>query len=252
MRSRFKFLALTPVAALAAALVMSTTAGAAPLGVHAQPAASSGSFTQVFKDDFNSLGSWTRYQGTPSCCPQSRWAKDHVTVSGGSMNIETYRDNGHWTTGGVSMARMLNQAYGKWSIRFRMDKGAGVGMDVALRPNGNGTVLDWAEESSDHGAQRDFESATLHYGNTRVHANVNGDFSQWHTMTATWIPGKITVDLDGKVWATYTSHVPSAPMHLIMQSNVGTNGFSGVMPSNGTPAKVDFQIDSVTVSKYNR
>ncbi len=50
----------------------------------------------------------------------------------------------------------------------------------------------------------------------------------------------------------HLARAQSLPMHLIMQSNVGTNGFSGVMPSNGTPAKVDFQIDSVTVSKYNR
>ncbi len=256
MRRRFKFLSLAPLAALAAAGVLSSTASAAPLSaVAAQPAAT-GSFTQVFSDQFDTLNTntWTRYNGTPSCCPQSGWAKTHVVATGGAMNILTYRDSargGKWISGGVSMARSVNQTYGRWSIRFRMDKGVGTGMDVALRPSGSGTVVDWAEESTDHGAARDVETATLHYGSTRVHAKVNGDFSQWHTMTLDWTPGKITVSLDGKAWANYTSHVPSAPMHLIMQSNVGTNGFTGVMPNASTPAKVAFQIDSVTVSKYN-
>ena len=54
---------------------------------------------------------------------------------------------------------------------------------------------------------------------------------QWHVMTVQWTPGKMVVLLDGKAWATYTSHVPSAPMHLVMQSEVGTNGFTGVMPN---------------------
>lgn len=258
MRRRFKFLSLAPLAALAAAGVLSSTASAAPLTADpVQPAATSGSFTQVFSDQFDTLNTntWTRYNGTPNCCPQSGWAKTHVVATGGAMNILTYRDSARgnkWISGGVSMARSVNQTYGRWSIRFRMDKGVGTGMDVALRPSGSGTVVDWAEQSTDHGAARDVETATLHYGNTRVHAKVNGDFSQWHTMTLDWTPGKITVSLDGKAWANYTSHVPSAPMHLIMQSNVGTNGFTGVMPNASTPAKVAFQIDSVTVSKYNR
>ena len=93
-----------------------------------------------------------------------------------------------WVSGGVSMARILNQTYGRWVVRFRMRRGTGVGMDVALRPSGSGTVVDWIEESSDHGALRNLETATLHYGNTRVHAHVMANFTKWHTMTLSWIP----------------------------------------------------------------
>ena len=77
MRRRFKFLSLAPLAALAAAGVLSSTASAAPLTADAvQPAATSGTFTQVFSDQFNTLNTntWTRYNGTPTCCPQSGWA----------------------------------------------------------------------------------------------------------------------------------------------------------------------------------
>ena len=257
MRRRFKLLGVAPLAALAAVCVLSSTASAAPVaGSQAVAPAAASQFTQVFTDQFDSLNTntWTRYNGIPDCCPQSGWAKTHVVATGGAMNILTYRDaarGNKWTSGGVSMARSVNQTYGQWSIRFRMDAAVGTGMDVALRPKGSGTVLDWAEESTDKGAARNIETATLHYGSTRVHAKVSADFTQWHVMSVQWTPGKMVVLLDGKAWATYTSHVPSAPMHLVMQSEVGTNGFTGVMPNATTPAKVAFQIDYVTVSKYN-
>ena len=106
------------------------------------------------------------------------------------------------------MARLVNQKYGRWVVRFRMPRGAGTGMDVALRPNGNGTVVDWIESASIYGAKRNTETATLHYGHTRVHAKVHANFAKWHTMSLEWRPNRITVKLDGKAWANYTSHIP--------------------------------------------
>jgi hypothetical protein len=197
---------------------------------------------------------WSIYEGHPTCCKDSLWAKSHVLAKAGALRIRTYRDSAFgnaWVSGGVSMARILNQTYGRWVVRFRMRRGAGVGMDVALRPQGGGTVVDWIEESSDHGALRNIETATLHYGSTRVHAHVKADFTLWHKMTLSWVPGRITVKIDGRIWADYRSHIPSAPMHLTMQTNTGTNGFSGVNPDSSTPALVPLQIDYVSVYKYH-
>jgi hypothetical protein len=212
---------------------------------------------RVFYQQFNlplKRHTWSIYQGVPTCCKDSIWAKSHVIVRNGALRIRTYRDPAYgnkWVSGGVSMARILNQTYGRWVVRFRMRRGAGVGMDVALRPKGGGTVVDWIEESSDHGALRNIETATLHYGGTRIHAHVDANFTLWHTMTLSWIPGRITVKINGKIWADYTSHVPSAPMHLTMQTNTGTNGFSGIMPNSSTPALVPLQIDYVSVYRYH-
>jgi Glycosyl hydrolases family 16 len=196
---------------------------------------------------------WTLYQGKPTCCKDSLWAKSHVIVRHGALRIRTYRDRAFgnaWVSGGVSMARILNQTYGRWVVRFRMARGTGVGMDVALRPKGSGTVVDWIEESSDHGAARNLETATLHYGSSRVHASVHADFSKWHTMTLAWVPNQITVRLDGRLWANYRSHIPAAPMHLVMQTNTGTNGFSGTLPNATTPSLVPLVIDYVAVYRY--
>ena len=196
---------------------------------------------------------WTLYNGVPGCCPQSLWSPSHVVSKAGALRIQTYKDpryGGRWVSGGTSMARLVSQTYGRWVVRFRMNRGKGVGMDVALRPNGGGTVVDWIEESSDKGAARRIETATLHSGSTRVHARVSADFTKWHTMTLAWVPGQITVRLDGRLWANYKSHIPSTPMHLVMQTNVGSNGFTGVMPDSTTPRKVALQIDYVAVYRY--
>jgi beta-glucanase (GH16 family) len=211
---------------------------------------------RTYIDQFNGplkAHSWTLYNGQPTCCPDSGWAKSHVVAENGALRIRTYRDparGNKWISGGVSMARMVNQTYGRWVVRFRMPRGTGVGMDVALRPKGNGTVVDWIEESSKYSTKRDTETATLHYGNTRVHAKVHANFTKWHTMVLRWIPNRITVRLDGKTWAHYTSHIPSVPMHLVMQTNVGSNGFSGMMPNASTPQRVALQVDRVAVYRY--
>jgi hypothetical protein len=244
-----------PLAVLAA-VVLATTLLVAPAGAATPPPPSSLFPKMIFLRQFKlplKPHTWTLYQGKPTCCPTSLWAKSHVVSKAGALRIQTYRDpafGNAWVSGGVSMARLVNQTYGRWVVRFRMNRGTGVGMDVALRPSGGGTVVDWIEESSDHGALRNIETATLHYGSTRVHANVHADFTKWHRMTLAWVPGQITVRMDGHPWANYRSHIPTSPMHLTMQTNTGTNGFSGVNPNSSTPPKVALQIDYVAVYKY--
>ncbi len=207
----------------------------------------------MFYGQFNgplNKSTWTRYSGTPSCCKTSHWDPSQVVVEHGAMRIRTSLKGGKWESGGVSMARGVNQKYGRWTIRFRMPKGVGTGMDVALRPNGSGTVVDWAEASSIYGAKRNIETATLHAGNTRVHAKVTGNFAVWTTMRIDWTPTHISVFKNGKRWAYYTKNLPTQPMHLVMQTNTGTNGFSGVNPNSSTPHRVALQVDYVSVRSY--
>ena len=210
-------------------------------------------FSGTFASGF-STRIWTRYQGTPRCCPTTRWARSHLVAKGGVMNLENYRENGRWVSAGMSMGRSLNQTYGKWSVRFRMDRGMGVGMCLALWPKtGWPPEIDFAEESTLYG-KRHVETGTLHYGahNSQNHAKVMGDFSKWHVMSVEWTPGKLVYLLDGKPWHTITgSIVPHQPMHLIMQTHVGTNGTSGGMPAVALTGHVDLHIDWVHVYQLN-
>ena len=134
------------------AILAITLLGAAALAGQASaavsglsPAAASGKFThRIFYQQFNhplKRHTWTLYQGKPACCKNSFWATSHVVSRGGALRIRTFRDpkfGNEWVSGGVSMARLVNQRYGRWVVQFRMKAGKGVGMDVALRPNGNG------------------------------------------------------------------------------------------------------------------
>jgi hypothetical protein len=245
------------LALLFAATVLATTLLVSPASAATPPPTSARFPKMIFYRQFKlplKPHTWTLYEGQPTCCKDSLWAKSHVVSKEGALRIQTYRDplfGNSWVSGGVSMARLVNQTYGRWVVRFRMKRGTGVGMDVALRPSGGGTVVDWIEESSDHGALRNVETATLHYGSTRVHAKVHADFTAWHTMVLAWVPGQITVRLDGTLWANYRSHIPSSPMHLTMQTNTGSNGFTGVLPDSSTPNRVALLVDYVAVYRYH-
>ncbi len=211
----------------------------------------------VFSGNFDSGFSskiWTRYNGVPTCCSTTRWSRSHLVAKGGVMQLQDYRESGRWVSAGMSMGRSLNQTYGKWSVRFRMDRGMGVGMCIALWPkSGWPPEIDFAEESSQYG-NRHVQTGTLHYGphNSQNHAQVTSDFSKWHVMSVEWTPRKLVYLIDGRRWHTITgSIVPHQPMHLIIQTHVGSNGQSGGMPSTALKGHVDLHIDWVHVFRFN-
>jgi beta-glucanase (GH16 family) len=233
--------------------------GAAPAAA-APPHAAAGAASQWALAYSSGFGSplnhrnWTLYNGTPHCCRSTIWAPSHVTVGGGVLRLRTYRDPAHgkhWTSAGLSMGKSLNLTYGRWIVRFRMTRGRGVGMCMMLWPkSGWPPEIDFAEEPSDLGASRSIMSSTLHYTshNLEIRHKVQASFWKWHTMSVRWEPGAITYSIDGHAWASVTgSMVPSVPMHLGIQTGVGSNGFTGVMPDSSTPAHVDLQIDWIKI-----
>jgi hypothetical protein len=57
--------------------------------------------------------------------------------------------------------------------------------------------------------------------------------------------------LDGHAWArVWNSHVPNRPMHLGIQTHVGSNGSTGPSPGSTTPSKVGLQIDWIKVWRW--
>jgi beta-glucanase (GH16 family) len=199
---------------------------------------------------------WTRYDGTPRCCHETHWSRSHVVVKRGILRLQNYRDpafGGRWVSGGVSMGRSLNQTYGKYRVRFRITQGRGIGMCMLLWPkHGWPPEIDFAEESSSVGARR-WETSTLHFGrdNSEIHHRVHANFSHWHTIGLNWRPGRIVYTLDGHAWSRVTgAEVPDVPMHIGLQTHVGTNGNTGSSPDSTTPAKVGLQIDWIKIFRY--
>ena len=247
---------LLPILIAAVMLMCSASPGFAAPAHHRAAHGHAARWHKVFSGTFASGYSrkiWTRYGGTPRCCQATRWSRSHLVARRGVMSLETYRDPafaGRWVSAGMSMGRSLNQTYGKWSVRFRMDTGGGIGMCMGLWPkNGWPPEIDFAEESSQYG-HRGVETATLHYGahNSQVRSRVAANFTKWHVISVAWTPHRLVYLLDGKRWGEVTGNpVPHQPMHLFIQTHVGSNGSGGVMPALTQSRHVGLHIDWVHV-----
>jgi beta-glucanase (GH16 family) len=227
---------------------------ATPSGV-AMPAGNLPGWQMVFADDFSgtslNTNSWGTYQGQPGGDPGGWWDPSHVVLRSGVLELQSYQDpalGNRWVSGGLSSARALTQTYGKYLVRFRMDKGDGIAGIALLWPSNGGwpPEIDFAE---DGGGNRSTTLATLHYGsaNNQVQRSVAADFSQWHTIGVEWTPGQLVYTLDGAAWATVVdANVPAVPMEMDLQTQAGTCGDQWNPCADATtPAHVSMQVDWV-------
>jgi beta-glucanase (GH16 family) len=200
---------------------------------------------------------WGAYSGQPGGDPGGWWEPSHAVVRNGVLRLETYRDRPkgdrrkgrRWVSGGVSSAHGLEQRYGKYAVRFRMDAGHGVAGILLLWPqHGWPPEIDFAEMGGITPG-RPGVTATLHYGrrDRTIARSVRADFTTWHVAGVEWNPGQIVYTLDGRRWATVRSrHVPKQNMELDIQAQAGTCGHRWApCPNAKTPAKVDLQVDWV-------
>jgi hypothetical protein len=235
-----------------------TPVGGNPSG-EAIPTGNIAGWNMVFSDDFTGTAlkasAWGSYSGQPGGDPGGWWDPSHVVVHNGMLDLQTYRDpalGNRWVSGGASSAPALRQLYGKYLVRFRIDKGVGVSGVLLLWPSNGGwpPEIDFGE---DGGGDRSQSTATLHYGSSdlQMAQSVTADFSQWHTMGVEWTAGQLKFTLDGAVWGTMNSaHVPSIPMELDLQAQAGTCGDAWVpCPDATTATHVNMQIDWVVAYK---
>jgi beta-glucanase (GH16 family) len=212
---------------------------------------------RVLADDFGghrlNPRVWTAYTGQPGGDPGGWWAPSHVVVRAGVLHLGTYRDSrfgGRWVSGGVSSARGLEQRYGKYLVRFRMDAGKGVAGILLLWPQAPHwpPEIDFAETGGERADRSDI-SATLHYapGDQTIARTLRGDFTRWHVVGVEWTPRRLVYTLDGHPWARVRSaRVPAEPMELDLQAQAGTcESVFAPCPDATTPAHVDLQVDWV-------
>ncbi len=210
---------------------------------------------QTFADDFTA-GSiddrWWNYTGQPGGDPGGWFDPSHVGTADGDLVISGSRadtPNGNlYVTGGINNSKSFQQTYGLFKVRFRADVGRGIAYTMMLWPIGDV----WPPEIDileDNGKDRKMTSATLHYGteDTKVHREVTGNFSVWHTAELEWSPGKLIYRLDGKVWTTMaTPKVPDIPMSIAIQTQAWKCGGSWEgCPGTSTPATVKLYVDWV-------
>ena len=230
------------------------SAAASPSGL-AMPAGDLPGWKRVFADDFSGSSldqrSWGPYSGQPGGDPGGWWDPSHVVVRDGMLELRTYRDpafGNRWVSGGVSSAPALRQTYGKYLVRFRIDRGNGISGIALLWPSDDGwpPEIDFIE---DGGGNRAHTTATLHYGSSdsQIQRELPADFTQWHTVGVEWTAGRLDYTIDGTVWASVTgSRVPDRPMEMDVQTQAGTCGVvENPCPDASTPAHVNMQVDWV-------
>lgn len=247
-----------------------------PSGVSV-PVGNLNGWRQIFYDDFTkdaALGTWAstcdpnkivytgaqgqKWRAYPSCyldTYQKRpYRSDQVlSVKNGVLNFNLHNVNGQ--PAGASPSPVINgqnqnQTYGRYSARFKVDN-----------PNLNEYYVAWLlwpqSEVWPRDGEFDFPEGGLsgtaggfhHYsgagscvgGCQELATDIGARFTDWHTYTIEWSPGRIKYLLDDQVVLESTSWVPSTPMRWQLQTET-----KGAGTSNG-----NLMLDWVSVYAYD-
>jgi hypothetical protein len=250
--------ASTPVVTTPAVSTPAVTTS--PSGV-ALPVGDLPGWKQIVAEDFSGStipAGWGTYEGTPGGEPNGQWLNSHATVGNNVLTLAGSQVGSKFATGGIMAAgpSVGGLTYGKYNVRFRINKGHGVKYAALLWPkNENWPVDGEIDFAEDGGGNRDGLTGTVHYGadNSQIQRDLTGDFSTWNTLGVEWTPSKIVYTLNDKPWATVTgSAVPHTAMNLALQTQAGTCGswVGASCPDSTTPTHVDLQVDWVTEYAY--
>lgn len=262
-------LRLTSIAAVLATITV--LAGVIALTVPAAesataPATAPGGWHRVFTDNFTARVPLGRFPSAVRGAWGNSYANGvHDTTGKGTYmpsRVVSYRHgyvNIHLhTAGGTHMVAALLPTirgahgpgggilYGRISFRLRADAVRGYKLGVLLWPDSD----TWPADGEIDFPEVDLTSTAWGY----VHA-MNGTsptdqfpfatrtrLQPWHVYTITWLPTAITFQVDGRTVGTVHSRIPQTPMHLAIQAETNTNGWS--VPNNSSG---NVQIDWLTI-----
>ena len=187
----------------------------APPGAHALKG-----YKLNYVTDFNGTTipqGWYSFSGVPGGLPGGHFAKSHVVVNHGLLQLNTWRDprfHNHWVTGGLCQCG-LGHAYQAYFVRSRIT-GAGTNEVELLWPLKN----NWPPEVdfNETGAHADQTSSTVHWGidNHIEQITLKVNMKRWHTWGVIWSPASIIYTVDGRQWGSITNpvEIPRQPMRL--------------------------------------
>lgn len=147
---------------------------------------------------------WDVFTGIPTGDPGGHFGAAHTVVSGGMLELLTYRDPAFkdgWVTGGVCQCGTARE-YGAYFVRSRVT-GQGPNEAELLWP-ANGT---WPPEVdfNETGGSIDSTTTSVHFGtdNTIVRSAVHINMTKWHTWGVIWTPTELVYTVDGRIWGTF-------------------------------------------------
>jgi hypothetical protein len=216
-------------------------------------------WTQVFAEDFGrdaALGSFLSTYGTTWSAYPSPWkdtsgngvydAGRTLSVTNSTLDIYLHSEGGtHYVA--APAPRLPAMTYGRYSVRFRSDSITGYKTAWLLWPDDNQWPahgeIDFPEGNLDQNISGFAHWSTASGGQDAFPTSAT--YADWHVATTEWSPGRIVFLLDGRVVGTSTTHVPSTPMHWVLQTETQ---LSGGAPADSASGHV--QVDWVTAYTY--
>lgn len=195
---------------------------------------------------------WSVYTGTPgSGDPGSQWAINHVTVGGGQLQLNTFKDpafNNEWVTGGLCQCG-VDRLYGAYFVRSRVTGPGSTQVELLWPKVGWPPEIDFDETGGDTTSSQ----ATLHWSaaNSQIHNQVNTDMTQWHTWGVIWTPTSVTYTLDGTIWGEIdiAADVPQQVMTLDIQQQTWCSATpSWACPTANDSTQVDWVAEYSTTA----
>lgn len=208
--------------------------------------AAAGAFLSTYPSWFAYPNTWTdtsgngTYDGGANITVHDSQLDMKLFTAGGKINVCA---PGPETVPSVPSGN--NFTYGRFSVRFKADQVAGYKTAWLLWPVSDSWPAD-GEIDFPEGSLDDKISAYMHYadpsGGQDAFEPRTADYSQWHTAVTEWTAGQVKFYLDGVLYGTATTKVPSNPMYWVLQTE--TN-LSGALPDSAAVAHV--YVDWVTI-----
>lgn len=172
-----------------------------------------------------------------------------LSVSAGTLTMHLYTSQDgihHVAAPYPKLPGGRDQLYGRYSVRFRADPVDGYKVAWLLWPESE--VWSDGEIDFPEGDLTRTITAFMHYVGAPTQQDYFGTgagFAGWHVATTEWSPDKVVFSFDGSVIGTSTRHVPSSPMHYVLQTE--TELGSAPVPSTTSG---DVQVDWVSIWSY--
>lgn len=176
-----------------------------------------------------------------------------LSINNGVMNMYLHSENGK-SYGAAPMPKVNKQTwpyngqlYGKWTVRFKSDAIHGFKTAWLLWPDSglwNDGEIDFPEGDLDGTISAFHHCVGANPANNCLAVGTQAKFTDWHTASIEWSPGRVTFILDGKQIGTTTNSVPTKPMHYVMQTE---SCFGGSSDCPAAGASANLQVDWIAV-----
>jgi len=208
------------------------TVGAEPSGA-SLPVGDLTGWRQTFREDFDQpvsrgsfpgpyAGRWTSYSGFTNHSGAGTYDRKIISAQDGVLDLYLHPENGRPLTAApvpLVDGAWGGQVYGRFSVRMKADPLRGYGATFLLWPDSD----IWSEgeidfpESTFSGVAKGYNHCPGNPADNCLWFNTDAHYDAWHTYTIDWRPEKLTFLLDGVVVGSTTKHIPSTPMHWVMQ-----------------------------------